>query len=310
VRALGRGIRLVGLLAACVALGGCATILPFQTRDEALVRVADRAAVYPARQVARTFVDYAQLAALAYDDVRHGARYQGWEFVRTPDFVCPPGRICAGELGVQLWVLRSGGACAEAVIAFRGTIFSSADDWFANLHWLHRLTPLADYYEQARLHIGTLVAVAERMGCSHRIIAIGHSLGGGLAQHVAYAHPRIRVVYAFDPSFVIGSTDFGLLGLPIHSEGRLFDYVYEHGEVLAFLRFIGRLFHPYPGCNPRVRTVRFNTISGSIFSQHRIVALAANLRELARSAATKVASSNPAVPVRTNFRKNEDCPRV
>ena len=37
-----------------------------------------------------------------------------------------------------------------------------------------------------------------------QITAVGHSLGGGLAQLAAYSDPRIRRVYAFDPSMVTG----------------------------------------------------------------------------------------------------------
>jgi len=150
-----------------------------------------------------------------------------------------------------------------------------------------------------------VVAIAERQGCAGRIVAVGHSLGGGLAQHVAYANPKIRTAYAFDPSFVVGSTDFNLLGLPIYREGRNFDYVYEHGEILALLRYIGRLFHPYEACNPRIRTVRFNTLTSSVFNQQRIDDLAGELVELSRPA-----KRDPAPPrVAKRFDLRAGCPK-
>jgi hypothetical protein len=277
------GVRLAAVLALGFALTGCSNLLLFQDPNEVIVRVGDQPDRYAARDVAKVYYGYAQLAALAYDDVADGTQYGRWKFVRVPKFECPADRVCAGELGVQLWVYMSGRTCREAVISYRGTVFSSFDDWIANFHWFNRLTPIYDYYDQAGGHIDRIVSIAERLGCTGRIVAVGHSLGGGLAQHVAYGHKRIRIVYAFDPSFVIGIGDFAAAGEQTYRKGRLFDYVYEHGEILALLRYIGRQFHPYEACNPRIRTVRFNTLTGSFISQHRIQSLADKLTVLALS---------------------------
>ena len=66
-----------------------------------------------------------------------------------------------------------------------------------------RATPVYDQYDQVRDHIGDFVAHIEHDGCfrpgATQITAVGHSLGGGLAQLAAYADPKIRRVYAFDP---------------------------------------------------------------------------------------------------------------
>lgn len=300
-------LRLVAICALGLAFSGCATFIPFQSRDETIVRVGDKPEFYPAREVAKAYADYAHLAALAYQDE---AKTAGWRRVPLPKYVCPPARICAGEVGEQLWVHRVNNVCRQAVVLFRGTVATSYDDWVANFHWFHRLTPIDDYYDQARDNIASVVKIAEGQGCAGRIIAVGHSLGGGLAQHVAYANKKIRTVYAFDPSFVIGSTDFNLLGLPIYRDGRKFDYVYEHGEVLAFLRFIGRQFHPYEACNPRIRTVRFNTLTGSIVNQHRIDDLAAKLIDLSRAAAKSDVKREAGPPPRSvkKFNLGAGCP--
>ena len=316
------GLRLVALCAVGLALSGCATFIPFQARDEVIVRVTDKPEIYPAQEVAKVYAPYAVLAALAYSDAsapvliddatgKAAATAAGWTRVKLPPYVCPPGRICAGEVGEQLWVHRVNNVCREAVVLFRGTVSTSYDDWVANFHWFHRLTSIYDYYDEARDNIGAVVAIAERQGCTGRIIAVGHSLGGGLAQHVAYANKKIRTVYAFDPSFVIGSTDFNLLGLPIYREGRRFDYVYEHGEILAFLRFIGRQFHPYEACNPRIRTVRFNALTGSIFNQHRIVDLAKMLASLSQPQLTSgiKPAAGPAPRIVKKFKLAAGCPR-
>lgn len=301
-------LRLIAICALGLALSGCATFIPFQSEKEVIVRVGDKPDIYPVRPVARAYAPYAQLAALAYHD---DAKATGWRRVPLPKYQCPALHICAGEVGEQLWIRSNGKSCQQAVVVFRGTVATSFDDWFANFHWLHRLTPIDDYYDQARGNIGKVIEVAERHGCAGRIIAVGHSLGGGLAQHVAYSNEKIRTVYAFDPSFVVGTTDFNLLGQDIYRDGAKFDYVYEHGEILAFLRFIGRQFHPYAACNPRIRTVRFNTLTGSIFNQHRIDDLAAKLAMLSHAPAKSdiKREANPPPRILKKFNLGAGCPQ-
>jgi pimeloyl-ACP methyl ester carboxylesterase len=308
VRLLGLVCRLVSIGAVGLALAGCATFIPFQKDSEVIVRLADKPVIYPVRPIAGAYAQYAVLASAAYDD-KQTIGVAGWRRIKLPKYVCPPGRICAGEVGEQLWVRGGKNSCREAVVLFRGTVATSFDDWLANFHWFHRMTPVDDYYDQARGNIVDVVKIAEGQGCAGRIIAVGHSLGGGLAQHVAYANPKIRTVYAFDPSFVIGSTDFNMLGLPIYRDGAKFDYVYEHGEILAFLRYIGRQFHPYESCNPRIRTVRFNTLTGSIFNQHRIDDLAGKLVELSRPAKPDKRDAAPPIPPK-KFKLGAGCPKA
>lgn len=295
-------LRLMAIVAAGISLAGCGTIIAHQAPDEVIVRVNDVPDIYKDVAVAGSYAPYATLAALAYQDNPKAA---GWTRIPLKKYVCPAGHICAGEVGQQLWIKYEGRACKQAVVVYRGTVASSVDDWLANFHWLHRLTPFDDYYDQARGSIASTVAVAERLGCAGRIIAAGHSLGGGLAQHVSYANKNIKTVYAFDPSFVIGTTDLNMLGLDIHREGRKFDYVYEYGEILAFPRFIGRIFSPFSACNPRIRTVRFNTLTGSLINQHRIGELADKLTAIAKTAV----KPKPGVPAPKKYDLNAGCPK-
>jgi pimeloyl-ACP methyl ester carboxylesterase len=308
--------RFIAIVAAGLMLGGCGTFFPFQRSDEVIVRIGDKPEFYPAKGVAGAYASPVVLAALAYQDAPDTAVFgdqqmladkalAGWRRVPLKKYECNSGRICIGEVGEQLWIYAPTGRCELAVVVFRGTVFTSFDDWFANFHWFHRLTPFEDYYDQARNNIGSVVQVAQGQGCGGHIVAVGHSLGGGLAQHVAYAHPAIKTVYAFDPSFVIGSTDFELLGAEPLKRGRKVDYVYEHGEILAFLRFIVRQFHPYEACNPRIRTVRFNTLTGSIINQHRIVDFGRKLIGIAAAAPMAAKQSDgqtkPAKPNKFNL---------
>lgn len=310
-------LRFGAVAVAAMAVSGCATFIPFQAADEVVVRVGDNTAIYDPRGIAKAYRDYAVLATRAYDDspvTGAALNYSGatafhWSQVPLPPFRCPEGKICAGELGVRLWIRTLAGRCQEAVIAYRGTIFNSVDDWIANFRWFHRNTPLFDYYDQARTQIGAVVRVAESRGCAGRIVAVGHSLGGGLAQHVAYSHPKIRVVYAFDPSFVIGLGQLVDDGERVYRDNRYFDYVYEHGEVLSFLRFVVRQIHPYETCNPRIRTVRFNTLSGWIVNQHRMASLADSLIDLSRPElkSNLKTEQRPLPRHKTNFKLRAGC---
>jgi pimeloyl-ACP methyl ester carboxylesterase len=201
--------------------------------------------------------------------------------VRTPGQSEP-----VGGLGVQVWA-RKGARCPEAVVAFRGTVGGNEGDWESNFHWILRAFPIYDQYDQVRDHVGDFIGHIERDKCYRdgptQITAVGHSLGGGLAQLAAYSDPRIRRVYAFDPSMVTGyySVD------PAHRDetvkGLRMERVYEHGEILAYGRYIIRQYIPLSPCNPRVVSVRFNVIHGSPIAQHSLTDFDNGLLRAARS---------------------------
>ena len=215
-----------------------------------------------------------------------------WWLVRVwndpAQFPCKPERTFCTQplrgLGVQAWV-RDGPACSEAVIAFRGTDPNSLSDWTTNLRWFLPLLPLYDQYEQVQDHVADFVDAIEQDRCfvrgTTRIIATGHSLGGGLAQQAAYVEPRIRHVYAFDPSVVTGSSDArARQAMSETGPGLRIDRIYEHGEVLAYLRFAQRQLAPASACNPQIRTIRFNAVHGGPIGQHKLSGLVSGLVRL------------------------------
>jgi len=57
------------------------------------------------------------------------------------------------------------------------------------------------------------------------------------------------------------------------------DRVYEHGEILAYVRYaLKNAFPPRP-CDPQVRLVRFNVLEGRVVAQHNMARLTEKLLE-------------------------------
>jgi hypothetical protein len=89
------------------------------------------------------------------------------------------------------------------LVAFRGTHLYT--DWWSNFSWLTRPIPLFfDHYADARAAFKKVreAAVMEAAGKPIHYIVAGHSLGGGLAMHIAYGYPCVSAV-VFNGSPVI-----------------------------------------------------------------------------------------------------------
>ena len=226
------------------------------------------------------------------DDQRAAGWLDGWRYVWSCNGPDECGVRTTGQsdrvgdgLGVQIWA-RKGLRCPEAVIAFRGTVSGNKGDWESNFHWILRAFPIYDQYEQVRDHVGDFISHIERDKCYHEgttgIIAVGHSLGGGLAQLAAYSDRRIRRVYAFDPSMVTGFYSVAPRNRDRNVHGLGIERVYEFGEVLAYPRLIMLHSIPLSPCNPRVVSVRFRVFRGAPIALHSLTDLDNGLLRVAR----------------------------
>ena len=194
----------------------------------------------------------------------------------------------SAKIAVRLAVsnIRSGGvwpahSCVEVAIAFRGTDINDYGDWVSNFRWLNRLVPKFDQYAQVQDHVTQVVRDLKR-GCGDgatQFVSVGHSLGGGLAQQAAYAerYGNIKYVYGFDPSPVTGFFDVSELVIKHSTDGLGVDRAYEQGEILMLPRAIIENIFPPADCHPRIRSVRFNVLTGLPGAQHSIADLTAQL---------------------------------
>jgi|ERR1700754_357912 pimeloyl-ACP methyl ester carboxylesterase len=173
---------------------------------------------------------------------------------------------CEDDTGLMYYVWeRRMDERTVVVVAFRGTS-GSADDWiYGNLWWLTRLLPTDNQYRRARGHMAKIIDYYERDALEEgrqppRFVVTGHSLGGGLAQHMLYVFPeKIEQVIVFDSSPVTASRDVGRIAetdarMPLRAEARIVR-VYLDYEVLGLTRFPHKMFLGLP---PYVQEVRFN----------------------------------------------------
>jgi len=222
---------------------------------------------------------YASEADKSNPAARIGAESSDWERVEWRDWqehLPSRGRNLPG-LHFGIWYER---ASNTVIVAFRGTRFTSFADWYANLRWITRFVPgVNDHYVQAGALVGPMVAHLKDQYQATSVITTGHSLGGGIAQHVAYLSPDIGLVHAFASTPVTGFHSIEPDIREHNSKGLLIVRSFEHGEILAYLRFFLRRLVSLSEENPRIIELRFNCSSLLAISEHSMKNMATYLRQ-------------------------------
>jgi hypothetical protein len=108
-------------------------------------------------------------------------------------------------------------------------------------------------------------------------------LGGGLAQQAAYMSEYIRKVYAFNPSSVTGYYSVDKVDRERNEKGMTIYRIYEHGEILAYLRLLMKGLYPITQTDPKIIEIRYNLVKGNTVSQHSMKDFACQLRDIAES---------------------------
>ena len=162
------------------------------------------------------------------------------------------------------------------VIAFRGST-KRVGDWITNLRWVTGFLPIHDdHYDVILDQIDNLLDDAINQVTSHankpiRIIATGHSLGGGLATKAAYSSAKIQEVIAINSSPVTGYYDVPAGRRARNKKNLLITRIFEHGEILAFARYPLRFFYKLSKKHPEIIEARFNFgINKSAMLEHSL----------------------------------------
>ncbi len=229
----------------------------------------------------------------------------GWEM--WGDFPSESLRDKARDVGLymEVWEKRvPPPIVAPPIVAvvFRGTEFFSWSDWMSNFRWfswlLRFLPTYKDQYIVVAQDTGKEVLENLRTRIENgrdrykdvRIITAGHSLGGGLAQHLAYSLPeiqssdgtlisRVSNVYAFDPSPVTGWYSVKADLRALNAKGLKIDRIFEHGEILSYVRLLLSYVNPPSADDPAVREIRYNFVQSiNPLSSHSMRLIACELR--------------------------------
>lgn len=191
---------------------------------------------------------------------------------------------CEDNLGLMYHVWYSPRR-NELVIAFRGTS-GGGDWWYGNLWPLSRWFTGQTQYDVVRARVGEILVKAQtgqEFPTKPKVVVTGHSLGGGLAQHALYSHPKdIHQAIVFDPSIITGYTSIDgaervalcNCANDLGAEAPIIR-IYESYEILSNMRIFHKLFFPAHLYIQEVRFAYDQSLLGT--HSHNMAALANSL---------------------------------
>lgn len=154
---------------------------------------------YDRRTAANDYLGYAVAALNVYPD----GSPKGFLLEKhSPEWRKVASNDASAKLGLDAYH-KTDADRLTVLTVFRGTNNLDSADWLANLSWAVAWTPLATRYDAAREAFREVRAKAFAAAGGRKVsfIASGHSLGGGIAQHIAYSFPCTAAV-VFNSSFV------------------------------------------------------------------------------------------------------------
>ena len=304
---------------ALLALSFFAFLMPPQDPKDVLVRELGKRQYGPARpsdDLAKESWEFALLSASAYENswaeqiatlATDPGEARKWQDViearwdRWTDFPSDALKASAEQrdLYFDIYESRPEADKKRLVIAFRGTDGANWLDWRTNLRICTRFIPkFRDQYsvvaDELVDEFGRRLVERDLNSDDVEIVTTGHSLGGGLAQQFAYAFKvpedldttlqPVSSVYAFHSSPVTGSHSVAKEDRDRNCKDLRIDRIFEHGEILAYLRLFLSLFSPPSALAPTVREIRFNFVeSKSTTTNHEIQDFAMLLAEKAHA---------------------------
>ncbi len=233
--------------------------------------------------------EYAMLSNIVYRRKLNATveQYMGWKHINIAmEDITPTdkSKVVVEGLYYELWEREAEHETTVAIV-FKGT--EGKGDWKANFRWVRRLFSKNswDHYDQLGQISKKIVGSIKLRHAGNKplkIIATGHSLGGGLAQFMAYAIPEIDLVYAFNSSPVTAYYDVLSKDRKKNKVNAKIFRIYESGEGLSFVRTFMTLLYPVPifyRKDPAIMRIRFSfSTAKNAVNQHMIAKLAAHLK--------------------------------
>jgi len=231
--------------------------------------------------------EYAMLSSFVYEpnEDKKVAQYKNWK--KSKLSVIESGREDALKgLYYEVWFHQKEDQPTIAAIVFKGS--ESANDWKTNARWIRKLInpKTYDYYDQLNDTADTLISQIKNEANPKSIVIVtaGHSLGGGLAQFMAYRINEIKTVYAFNPSPVTAFYDVDAKTRKQNKQDCNIYRIYESGEALSPIRKLMTIIYPVPlfkTKNPALIRIRTSFITGKdSVKQHGIIPLAQKLTSI------------------------------